>query len=95
MFLLNLRWLFIDCQLKMVSVWHDILQIIDRWASEVETKFETEYVAADSCAPTLHEWLASNWQGTHNIWMTTVFLVLILTIMMQQPALVCEWERKN
>jgi 2-oxoglutarate dehydrogenase E1 component len=29
----------------------------------VETKFETEYVAADSSAPTLHEWLASNWQG--------------------------------
>ncbi|CAM6044651.1 unnamed protein product [Sphagnum compactum] len=37
--------------------------IIDRWASEVETRFETEYVAADSSAPTLHEWLASNWQG--------------------------------
>jgi 2-oxoglutarate dehydrogenase E1 component len=53
--------------------------IIDRWASEVETKFETEYVAADSCAPTLHEWLASNWQGTHNIWMTTSFVVTLFS----------------
>lgn len=39
------------------------LQVFDKWVDEVDAKFEAEYAAADSYAPTLHEWLASNWQG--------------------------------
>ncbi|KAG0593970.1 hypothetical protein M758_UG036400 [Ceratodon purpureus] len=36
---------------------------LDKWVDDVDAKFEAEYAAADSYAPTLHEWLASNWQG--------------------------------
>lgn len=39
------------------------LQVLDKWVDDVDAKFEAEYAAADSHAPTLHEWLASNWQG--------------------------------
>lgn len=37
--------------------------VLTKWAEDVDAKFEAEYAAADSYAPTLHEWLASNWQG--------------------------------
>lgn len=38
-------------------------EVLDTWVNDVDAKFEAEYTAADSYAPTLHEWLASNWQG--------------------------------
>lgn len=43
-------------------------QVLDKWVDEVDAKFEAEYAAADSYAPTMHEWLASNWQGISSIY---------------------------
>lgn len=57
--------------IKYLDLFFHCLQVLDKWVNDVNAKFESEFAAADSYAPTLHEWLASNWQGklSYYLWL--------------------------